>query len=228
MHNFPFDIVGFDLDGTLLDTKLDLGVALNHALEQGGFAAVPLDMIPRLVGGGTRVLMERALAVQGATLDDDGLTAMAAELVRYYDANIAVHSRLFPGGAEMLDDLAGRGVRLAVVTNKMEHLARKLFGELGLTERFYTIIGGDTLGPGRQKPLPDLLHLMVERSGMASPRTAYIGDTHFDTGAAQAANIPCVVCSFGFNQGRTEHLGADAVIDHFDALVPALEQLGGK
>ena len=225
MHNFPFDIVGFDLDGTLLDTKLDLGVALNHALEQGGFATVPLDMIPRLVGGGTRVLMERALAVQGATLDDDGLTAMAAELVRYYEANIAVHSRLFPGGAEMLDDLAGRGVKLAVVTNKMEHLARKLFAELGLTDRFYTIIGGDTLGPGRQKPLPDLLHLMVERSGLGAPRTAYIGDTHFDTGAAQAANIPCVICSFGFNQGKTEHLGADAVIDHFDALVPVLERL---
>jgi phosphoglycolate phosphatase len=150
MHNFPFDLVGFDLDGTLLDTKLDLGVALNHALEQGGYAPVPLDMIPQLVGGGTRVLMERALAVQDATLDDDGLTAMAAQLVRYYEANIAVHSRLFPGGAEMLDDLAGRGVKLAVVTNKMEHLARKLFAHLGLTDRFYTIIGGDPLGPGRQ------------------------------------------------------------------------------
>jgi len=222
MHNFPFDIVGFDLDGTLLDTKLDLGVALNHALEQGGYAPVPLDMIPRLVGGGTRVLMERALAVQDETLDDEGLTAMAAELVRYYEDHIAVHSRLFPGAAEMMDDLAGRGVKLAVVTNKMEHLARKLFGELGLTERFYTIIGGDTLGSGRQKPKPDLLRLMVERSGLDAPRTAYIGDTHFDTGAARAANIPCVVCSFGFNQGQTAHLGAEAVIDHFDDLIPTL------
>lgn len=225
MHNFPFDIVGFDLDGTLLDTKLDLGVALNHALEQAGYAPVPLDMIPRLVGGGTRVLMERALATQGKVLDDDGLTAMAAELVRHYEANIAVHSRLFPGGEKMLDTLAARGIKLAVVTNKMERLARKLFGELGLTDRFYTIIGGDTLGPGRQKPLPDLLHLMVERSGMAAPRTAYIGDTHFDTDASRAAGIPCIVCSFGFNQGQTAHLGADAVIDHFDELVPALEML---
>lgn len=228
MHNFPFDIVGFDLDGTLIDSKLDLGIALNHALEQGGFQAVPLDLIPRLVGGGTRVLMERALAVQDVTLDDVGLTALAAELVRYYEDNIAVHSRLFPGGADMLDDLDARGVKIAVVTNKMEHLARKLFGELGLTDRFYTIIGGDTLGPGRQKPLPDLLHLMVERSGLDAPRTAYIGDTHFDTGAAQAAQIPCVICRFGFNQGQTDHLGADAVIDHFDALVPALLDLGGR
>jgi phosphoglycolate phosphatase len=61
-----------------------------------------------------------------------------------------------------------------------------------------------------------------------APRTAYIGDTHFDTGAAQAAQIPCVICRFGFNQGQTDHLGADAVIDHFDALVPALLDLGGR
>jgi phosphoglycolate phosphatase len=60
-------------------------------------------------------------------------------------------------------------VKLALVTNKLEHLARRLLGELGLTERFYTIIGGDTLGPGGPSP-PDLLHLMVERSGLTAPR----------------------------------------------------------
>lgn len=225
MHNFPFDIVGFDLDGTLLDTKLDLGVALNHALAQAGYDPVPLDMIPQLVGGGTRVLMERALATQGKVLEEAELTALAAQLVRYYEDHIAIHSRLFPGGEAMLDDLAARGVKLAVVTNKMEHLARKLFAELGLTDRFYTIIGGDTLGPGRQKPKPDLLHLMVERSGLTAPRVAFVGDTHFDTGAARAAGIPCVICSFGFNQGQTETLEAAAVIDHFDALVPTLKRI---
>jgi phosphoglycolate phosphatase len=228
MHNFPFDIVGFDLDGTLIDSKLDLGIALNHALEQGGFQAVPLDLIPALWAGAHAGADGAGAGGSGCDAGRRWADGTGRELVRYYEDNIAVHSRLFPGGADMLDDLDARGVKIAVVTNKMEHLARKLFGELGLTDRFYTIIGGDTLGPGRQKPLPDLLHLMVERSGLDAPRTAYIGDTHFDTGAAQAAQIPCVICRFGFNQGQTDHLGADAVIDHFDALVPALLDLGGR
>ena len=125
----------------------------------------------------------------------------------------------------MLAALAQRGVKLAIVTNKLERLAVKLFAELGLTDHFYTIIGGDTLGPGRAKPKPDLLHLMVERSGLPSPRAAYVGDTTFDTYAAQAAAIPCVAVSFGFRDRPAQDLGADAVIDHFGELVGALEKL---
>jgi phosphoglycolate phosphatase len=152
MHNFPFDIVGFDLDGTLIDSKRPWHRSQSR-IGTGRVSGRSPDRIPALWAGHA-VLMERALAVQDVTLDDVGLTALAAELVRYYEDNIAVHSRLFPGGADMLDDLDARGVKIAVVTNKMEHLARKLFGELGLTDRFYTIIGGDTLGPGRQSLCP--------------------------------------------------------------------------
>ncbi|HWU02762.1 MAG TPA: HAD-IA family hydrolase, partial [Novosphingobium sp.] len=187
MTDFPFDIVGFDLDGTLLDTSADLGVALNHALRLGGYEAVPMEQVRELVGGGTKAMLARALARQGVTLADDALASLTEALVAHYEANIAVHSRLFPGGAEMLQELAARGAKLAIVTNKLEHLARKLLGELELTDHFYTIIGGDTLGPGRAKPQPDLLELMVARSGLAQARTAYVGDTSFDTGAAAAA-----------------------------------------
>ena len=123
----------------------------------------------------------------------------------------------------LLDALDGHGVKIALVTNKLESLARSLLGELGLTDRFATIIGGDTLGPGRAKPQPDLLHLMIERLG-GGP-AAYVGDTTFDTGAARAAGLPCVAVSFGFNDVPPHELGADAVIDHFDELVPALARL---
>jgi len=223
MHNFPFDVVGFDLDGTLLDTSGDLGVALNHALKLAGRAAVPMEQVRELVGGGTRVMLARALERSGALLPEPEMAELTAELVKHYEANIAVHTRLFDGGAQMLDALEAHGVRLALVTNKLEHLAVKLLDELRLSPRFAAIIGGDTLGAGHAKPKPDLLHLMIERTGAKRP--AYVGDTTFDTGAARAAGIPCVAVSFGFNDRAMAELGADSVIDHFDQLVPTLENL---
>lgn len=221
MAHFPFRIVGFDLDGTLLDTHGDLGNALNHALAVHGLPQVPMQAVPALVGGGTRVMVERALAHMGA--GPANIPAIQTDLVEYYRANISAHTRLFPGGEAMLDALEAEGAILALVTNKAEDLAVKLLGELGLSTRFGTIIGGDTLGPGRAKPAPDLLLEMLDRLGGGS--AAYVGDTTFDVKAARAADLPVVACSFGFNDLPAAELGADAVIDHFDELLPALRSL---
>lgn len=222
----PFDIVGFDLDGTVLDSSGDLAEALNHALALAGRAPVSHDEARTYVGGGTRVMLERALAANGGPLTADRFEALLPQLIDYYADHIAVHTRPYPGAIAMLDALAAQGVKVALVTNKLEHLAVRLLGELGLGERFYTIIGGDTLGPGRAKPAPDLLHLMIERSGLDAPRAAYVGDTTYDTRAARAAGLPVVAVSFGFADMDVHQMGADAVIDHFDALIPALAALG--
>ncbi len=224
MNDFPFATVGFDLDGTLLDTSADISHALNHALALIGREPIPLPQARGLIGGGTRKLLDRALDLTGGALLETEIATLNRQLVEFYGNNIAVHSRLFPGGEAMLDALAARGVALAVVTNKLEHLARKLLDTLGLSERFYTIIGGDTLGPGRAKPAPDLLHEMVARTPRIGP-VAYVGDTTYDTGAAKAAGIPCVAVSFGFCDLPPAELGARAVIDHFDELVNSLQAL---
>lgn len=223
MTEFPFQVVGFDLDGTLLDTHADLGHAVNHALARIGRPAIPIAEVRDLIGGGARMMLNRALTVTGGLLPDEEISALHRELIAFYDANIAVHTRLFPGGEAMLDGLAERGVQIAVVTNKLESLARKVLDALGLCDRFYTIIGGDTLGRGRAKPAGDLLAEMVARSN--GGRAVYVGDTTFDTGAAKAAGLPCVAVSFGFNDLPADELGADAVIGHFDELIPALQRL---
>ena len=222
MTNFPFDIVGFDLDGTLLDTHADLGAAVNHALSLAGRPPVPATELRSLIGGGGRTMLKRALMLTGGVPQDE-FAALHEALIGHYQANIAVHTRLFPGGEAMLDALAARGIKLAVVSNKLESLARQVLDELALTSRFFTIIGGDTLGPGRAKPSRDPIDAMIERGGAG--RAAYVGDTTFDTGAARAAGIPCVAVSFGFNDAPAEELGAQAVIHHFDQLIPALEKL---
>lgn len=215
----PFAIVGFDLDGTLLDTSGDLGAAVNHALALIDRPPVPRDQVAGLIGGGARLMLERALALTGGAqgVDQD---ALFGELLRFYEANIAVHTLLYPGGAAMLDALAASGVQLAVVTNKRESFTRKLFDELDLTSRFACIIGAGTYP---LKPAPDALHAMVSQLG--GGRAAFVGDTTFDTRAARAAGLPCVAVSFGFNDAPPHDLGASRVIDHFDQLIPALIQL---
>lgn len=226
MNQFPFDVIGFDLDGTLLDTSGDLGAAVNHALSLIGRDAVPIGKVRDLVGGGARKMLSRALDITGGQIADEEFERLHSELIAYYEANIAKHSALFPGGVKMLDDLAGKGARLAIVTNKLERLAVKLLDELGLSGRFFTIIGGDTLGPGKAKPAPDLLHEMMARAG--GGRAAYVGDTTYDTRAAAAAGIPCIAVRFGFNDLPVHELGAVAIIDHYDELVPTLSRIGSN
>ncbi|MCB2047271.1 MAG: HAD-IA family hydrolase [Novosphingobium sp.] len=223
MLQIPFEIVGFDLDGTLLDTHGDLGEALNHALRKGGREPVAMDEVRDLIGGGGRRMLERALERDGGPSDEATINALHRDLLAHYEENIAVHSRLFPGGAEALDALAAEGIKLAVVTNKLERLALRLLDELDLSHRFATVLGGDSLGPGKAKPAPDLLHEMEARCG--GGRAAFVGDTTYDTRAARAAGLPSIALDFGYNDMAPADLGADAVISHYDELAAALSAL---
>jgi phosphoglycolate phosphatase len=221
MANIPFDIVGFDLDGTLLDTSADLAAAVNHALATIGHGPYPIDEIKPFIGKGARRMLERSLAAAGI-VDQALIDELLPVLLDFYGANIAVQTVPYPGLIDAMDDLAARGIRLAICTNKREALARKLLDELGLSARFAAIVGGDTLGPNRHKPLPDLLLDMVEKAG--GGRTIFLGDTDNDTLAARGAGIPSIAVSFGFVTCTAEELGADAGIDHFDELIPLLER----
>ena len=225
MTGFPFSTIGFDLDGTLVDSALDLGPAINHALALAGRPGVPLSETRNLIGGGSRMMLNRALDLTGGPLPQARYDEIFAALLDFYGANIAANTRPFPGCVEALDTLAGdHGCALAVVTNKPERLAVKLLNELGLSKKFACVIGGDTLGPGRAKPAPDMIHEAIARSGHDGA-FAMIGDSSFDVRAAKAASVPSVVLSFGYNDLPADQLGADAVIDHFDELVPTLARL---
>ncbi|SEN35838.1 phosphoglycolate phosphatase [Sphingomonas gellani] len=222
---FPFAIVGFDLDGTLLDTSGDLAAAVNHALSSAGRPTLTTDQVRPMIGGGSRHMLAQGMAATGGCSEEE-LDVLQRRLLDYYEANIAVETRPFPGCLDALDTLAGMGVRLAVVTNKLEGLARTLLDALHLSARFDTIIGGDTMGPGRGKPAPDPVLAMVERCGGGT--AAFVGDSIYDVRSAQAAGLPVVACSFGFLQQPVETLGADAVIDGYDDLIPTLRTLGAR
>lgn len=222
MTDFRFSAVGFDLDGTLLDTFLDLGMAVNHALQLGGFEPVPVESSKDLIGGGAKIMLARAVEQQGG-MPEDEFKPLYKEMLKYYAANNAVHSRPYSGVEEALDALAAKGVQMAVVTNKFEEFARGILTTLGLADRFVTIIGGDTMGKGNAKPRPDAVIEARKRCGGGS--FAFVGDSSYDVAAAKGAGVPIVVAAYGYCDLAPHELGGDAVIDRFDQLLPALERL---
>jgi len=222
MTAFPFDIVGFDLDGTLVDTSRDLAASVNHALASAGRAQLPVPTIITMIGGGARHMLAQALKATG-DCDDHELDRLHTILLDHYEAHVCVASAPYPGVITALDELAARGVKLAIATNKLERLTLTLLNRLGLTSRFATIVGGDTLGAGMTKPSPAPIRAMVERCG--GGRAVFAGDSIYDVAAARAADIPAVVYRGGFTREGVDRLGADAVLDHFNRLVPTLERL---
>lgn len=224
MAQFPFDIVGFDLDGTLVDSNRDLAPAINHALSVVGRAPIPPEATRKLIGGGARLMLERATQLTGGALPEAEFEDIYGALQTHYAEHIADHTVPYPGCLEALDALAERGCQLAVITNKIEVNSRKLLDLLGMSERFALVLGGDTLGPGRSKPAPDMIDTAVLMLG--GGRFAMVGDSSYDVRAAKAAKVPVVALSFGYNDTPVNELGADAVIDRYDELVPALERLG--
>lgn len=220
MSDFPFRIVGFDLDGTLIDTAGDLTAAVNHALSLLDRAPLTEAEVRPMIGLGAKHMLEQGLLATGG-VPEGAIERLYPELLRFYGAHITVHSRPFPGLIEALDRLDALGVRTAVATNKAEGLARQLLGELGLANRFVAIIGGDTLGV--RKPSPEPIRAMIGQSG-GGP-TAFLGDSIYDVMAAKAAGVTSIIVGFGFLDRPVEEFGADRVIDHFDELVPLLETL---
>lgn len=220
MPPLPFDVVVFDLDGTLADTAPDLAAALNHSLAALGRPPIDPAGVRNLIGHGARALLQRGLAATGGAdqaLVERGFPAF----MEFYAANLCVATRGFAGVDAALDTLAARGARLAVCTNKPETLARPLIDALGWGACFAAIVGGDTL-PVR-KPDPAPLHAAIAQAG--GGRAVMIGDSITDADTARAAGVPFVAVSFGYSDRPADALGADAVIGHFNNLEAVLDRL---
>lgn len=212
--------VVFDIDGTLVDTAPDLTNALNHVLMARGLAPVPGETVRSTAGLGARAMIEEGLRQIGADGDVD---EMLADFLVHYEANIAVESRLFPGALAALDQLASAGARLAVCTNKREHLTLRLLAELGLEDRFHGVAGRDTFPMAK----PDPAHLTgaIALAGGEPARAIMVGDSEVDVRAAKGAGVPIVVVSFGYAPRHLHDLAPEGTIDHFAGLVPCAASL---
>jgi phosphoglycolate phosphatase len=224
-RNPPLSLAGaaiaFDLDGTLVDTAPDLVGALNHLLREESLPGLPLDSARLMVGRGARALIERGFEAAGADLDPASMPALFERFIEIYLARIANESRPFEGVERALDVLAAAGAVLCVCTNKRTDLSLALLDALSLTSRFAAVVGAD-LAPAA-KPDPSHLEAAIAAAGGTLDRALMVGDSISDIAAARAAAVPSIVVSFGYTEIAAAELGADHLIEHFDAL-PALAQ----
>jgi phosphoglycolate phosphatase len=216
-------LIVFDLDGTLVDTAPDLINALNHVLEREGMRAVPLETARNLIGAGARKLLERGLELEGRLVTVAELNRMTADFIEFYAAHIADASKPFEGLEASLDDLAARGYRLAVCTNKLEWLSRRLLDALGLSGRFAAICGADTFGVA--KPDPAILRQTVAQAGGAVSASIMVGDSGNDIGVARRAGVPVIGVSFGYTDVPIAELKPDRLIHHMRDLPDAVGEL---
>lgn len=207
----------FDLDGTLVDTAPDLSRALNHTLAQAGLGDVDESLTRHWVGHGVRAMLQAAFEHLGLPARQDELDHHQAVLVDHYAAHIADYSLAYPTVEETLTTLADRAP-LAVVTNKPTDLSNRLLDALDLARHFEVVVGrGST---EHFKPHPEPALYACQRLGEAAGQALFVGDSETDVLCARAAGCDIVLYRHGYNHGMDpDQLGADRVIDSFDALV---------
>lgn len=200
----------FDLDGTLIDSRADLTAAINHM--RAHFAMEPLSLatVSGYIGNGTRKLVERAL--QGRSVDFDE----AMRLNRaYYMEHLTVHTTLYAGVADGLARLAVAGHRLALLTNKPGDPSRAILHHFGVAQYFDAIVGGGDAAA--LKPDPTGIRDCMAATGIPAERTWMIGDHYTDLESARNAGVRSGLVRYGF--GDACGLEPDRDFASFDALV---------
>jgi phosphoglycolate phosphatase len=211
-------LVVFDLDGTLVDSGLDLALSTNEMLGTYGAPALPVGDVVMMVGEGALVLVRRALAAAGIETDEAEALRRFREI---YDRRLLETTRPYPGIADMLAAAATRAA-LAVLTNKPEAPTRRLLDGLGLTTYFRDVVGGD--GAWARKPDPAGLQALIARAGAVPRSTLFVGDSRIDVETARRAGVALCVARYGFGwaQGGIALAPTDVVADTAAAVAEAI------
>jgi len=218
--------VAFDLDGTLVETAPDLIAATNHVLAAVDLAPVAPELIRPSISFGAAAMIKEGFRLHGREIAALEAAAHRERLLAYYRTNIAATSHAFPGLEASLDRLTAEGARLAVCTNKQAALSEQLLRDLRLRARFAALAGRDTFPVC--KPHPDHLIGAIRMAGGDPKRAIMVGDSKTDIDTAKAAGIPVVAVTFGYTDVHVRDLAPNAVIEHYDELIPAIERLIGR
>jgi phosphoglycolate phosphatase len=211
----PFDprtikLVIFDLDGTLIDSRLDLVHSVNAALRHIGRPALPDDVIASYVGDGAPVLIQRALG--GETVDEAVVRQGLQFFLSYYREHKLDHTTVYAGINKALGQIQnGVSRRMAVLTNKPVVPSRAIVDALGLAPFFQQVYGGNSFAT--KKPDPEGARKLLEESGVRPEETVIVGDSHVDVETGRNAGLWTVGVTYGFAPHTLKTAPPDVLVD---------------
>jgi len=219
----PYDLILFDLDGTLIETAPEIADAVNDTLRELGHQSASQQQITDWIGHGTRELLLQALAHASgrpaeAVRQSSGFPAIEASFGRHYLQRCGTRSQLYPQVRPTLAALRAAGVRLALVTNKESRYTQAVLQAHQLDQAFDRVICGDTLA--LKKPNPAAIEGCLQQFGVRRERALSVGDSSIDVATARNAGIAVWVLPYGYNMGEPIKASApDRVITDVAALL---------
>ncbi len=218
----PVQLILYDLDGTLVDSKEDLAIAVNRTLSDLGYPTRSHAELYTFVGNGVKMLLSRAV---GGDTHPDRLTHAIDVFRGHYLDSLTTHSTLYPGVDDVLTEFSH--LQQAIVTNKPMVYTDGIVNNLGLRDRVGLVLGGDSTP--HLKPNPAMLNAALDHFGVAPEHAIMVGDGLPDIGAARAVGIPCALLTCGM--GPPDKLRAarpDYLLDHMSELIPVVNRLNDQ
>jgi phosphoglycolate phosphatase len=211
------DLLVFDLDGTLIDSKLDLALAVNATRAAVKLPPLPHETISAYVGNGAPALIRRAV---GDSFGEEQLKRSLDYFLGYYRAHMLENTRLYPGVREALDRIARMHTQIAVLTNKPVRFSRDLLHGLGVAKYFRAVYGGNSFET--KKPDPEGLRKVMAELHAAPRRTMVVGDSAVDVRTARNAGAWACGVTYGFQPETLEAEAPDLLVDSLEELAEVL------
>lgn len=213
------DLVIFDLDGTLIDSKLDLAHAVNATRAHLDLPPLEHELIYSYVGNGAPVLVRRAL---GPEFSDEQVAAALEFFLAYYRDHKLDYTVLYPGVADTLKEMHTAGIRMAVLTNKPVRISNAILDGLGVGSLFFRVFGGNSFE--HKKPHPIGVDALLSETSASKGRTLMVGDSAVDIQTARNAGIPVCGVTYGFQPETLATHPPDFLIDRMPDLLPIVRQ----
>ena len=223
MNTNPFEVLIFDLDGTLIDSAPDVCASMNRVLADMKRRKLTLEETKDMVGWGGQVLVEKALALTGGLGTKDQVNRVLESFICTYALHPCERSIIYPGVISALEGFKSSGIRMGLCTNKPTATTSPVLKAMGLDKFFEVVSCGDAVP--HKKPDGRHIRLVVEKMNTTIQTSAMIGDSESDITAAIDAGIRSVAVTFGYAHIPYEKLGADILINHFDELAQALVEI---
>jgi len=217
------DLLVFDLDGTLIDSKLDLALSVNAVRADASLPPLAHETIYSYVGNGAPVLIRRALGPDASDrLAEDGLRYFYS----YYREHMLDNTDLYPGVRAALDQLRDMGKQMAILTNKPVRFSQGIIAGLGLAPHFQEVLGGNSLET--KKPDPEGLNKLMSQLGIGRARTLMVGDSAVDVETARNAKVLCCGVTYGLQPESFQQHPPDFLVDRFEEILPIIGNGAGR